>query len=39
MRKTLRKEIRVLGIDDSPFIRKKTKNVLVVGTFFRGGKS
>jgi len=34
----MRKEIRVLGIDDSPFIRKKDKNVLVIGTFFRGGK-
>ena len=34
----MRQEIRVLGIDDSPFDRQKGKNVLVVGTFFRGGK-
>ena len=34
----MRNEIRVLGIDDGPFTRNKEKNVLVVGTFFRGGK-
>ena len=34
----MRKAIRVLGIDDSPFDRYKDKTVLVVGTFFRGGK-
>jgi hypothetical protein len=33
----MRKEIRVLGIDDSPFGKSKYKDVLVVGTFFRGG--
>jgi len=32
----MRKEIRVLGIDDSPFKRNQN-NVLLVGTFFRGG--
>jgi uncharacterized protein len=32
----MKKEIRVLGIDDSPF-EKNTKEVLVIGTFFRGG--
>lgn len=32
----MRKEIRILGIDDSPFERN-SKNVLVIATFFRGG--
>lgn len=34
----MRKEIRVLGIDDSAFDKHKDKTVLVVGTFFRGGR-
>lgn len=38
MRQHMRKEIRVLGIDDSPFDRKKYTDVLVVGAFFRGGR-
>jgi hypothetical protein len=33
----MKKEIRVIGIDDSPFDKFKDKEVLVVGTFFRGG--
>ena len=33
----LKKEIRILGIDDSPFKKFKKGNVLVVGTLFRGG--
>lgn len=33
----MKSEIRVLGIDDSPHTFK-TKHVLVIGTFFRGGK-
>lgn len=33
----MKSEIRVLGIDDSPF-EFRSRNVLVVGTFFRGGK-
>ncbi len=33
----MKKEIRILGIDDAPFIRKQKKKVLVVGTIFRGG--
>ncbi len=33
----LKKEIRVLGIDDSPFKKFQKDNVLVVGTIFRGG--
>jgi uncharacterized protein len=34
----MRNEIRVLGIDDSPFDPYKKKNVLVVAVFYRGGK-
>jgi hypothetical protein len=33
----MKKEIRVLGIDDAPFDKFKKGNVLVVGTIFRGG--
>ena len=33
----LKKEIRVIGIDDAPFNKFKKGNVLVVGTIFRGG--
>jgi uncharacterized protein len=33
----LKKEIRVIGIDDSPFKKFKNGKVLVVGTIFRGG--
>jgi len=33
----LKKEIRVIGIDDSPFNKFKKGKVLVVGTIFRGG--
>ncbi|MEA2036179.1 MAG: DUF99 family protein [Nanoarchaeota archaeon] len=32
-----KKEIRILGIDDSPFKKFGRGNVLVVGTIFRGG--
>ncbi len=32
-----KKEIRTLGIDDSPFKKFKKGNILVVGTIFRGG--
>jgi len=34
----LKDEIRVIGIDDSPFRKFKRGQVLVVGTIFRGGK-
>ncbi len=34
----MRKEVRVLGIDDSPFEKKKNQDVLVIGTYFRGGQ-
>lgn len=33
----LKKQIRILGIDDAPFIRYRKGNVLVIGAFFRGG--
>ena len=33
----LKKEIRVIGIDDSPFNKFDNSNVLVVGVIFRGG--
>ncbi|MDP2750212.1 MAG: DUF99 family protein [Nanoarchaeota archaeon] len=32
----IKKEIRILGIDDAPFEKDKSKDVLVVGTIFRG---
>ena len=35
----LKREIRILGIDDSPFDKFKDKKSLVIGTFFRGGSS
>ena len=35
--KMLKKEIRVVGIDDSPFNKFKDKEVLVVGVVMRGG--
>ena len=33
----MKKEVRVLGIDDSPFNKFKDKTCLIVGTFYRGG--
>jgi len=36
--KTPRKELRVIGIDDSPFDKHKKGNCRVIGTIFRGGK-
>lgn len=33
----IKKEIRVIGIDDSPFKKFKRGKVLVIGTIFRGG--
>jgi endonuclease V-like protein UPF0215 family len=35
--KEYRKEIRLLGIDDSPFDKFKDKECLVIGTVYRGG--
>lgn len=34
----MKKEVRILGIDDAPFDRFKKGNVLVVGAMFRGGQ-
>ncbi|MFC1769103.1 DUF99 family protein [Nanoarchaeota archaeon] len=34
-----KKEVRVMGIDDSPFDKKKKGDVLVIGTVYRGGSS
>jgi len=33
----MKKEIRILGIDDSPFDKFKDKEVLVIGAFYKGG--
>ncbi len=33
----LKKEIRVLGIDDAPFDKFRGKETMLIGTFFRGG--
>ena len=33
----MKREIRILGIDDSPFDKFSDKQVLVIGTVFRGG--
>ena len=33
----LKREIRVIGIDDGPFNKFKDKEVLVIGTLYRGG--
>ena len=33
----VKKEIRILGIDDASFDRFKDKDVLVIGTIYRGG--
>lgn len=35
----LKKETRVIGIDDSPFDKKVKGETLVIGTIFRGGSS
>lgn len=35
----VKKEIRILGIDDAPFTKGESKEVLVIGTIFRGGES
>lgn len=31
-------EIRIVGIDDSPFDRSKQRSIIVIGTVYRGGK-
>ncbi|MBI2176495.1 DUF99 family protein [Candidatus Woesearchaeota archaeon] len=35
----IKKEARILGIDDSPFDKFRDREVLIIGTFFRGGSS
>ena len=35
----LKKEARILGIDDSPFDKFRDKKTLIIGTFFRGSSS
>lgn len=35
----IKKEARILGIDDSPFNKFRDREVLIIGTFFRGGGS
>ena len=37
MRKHLRREVRVIGIDDGPFFKFRKGRVIVVGTVYRGG--
>ena len=37
--KYLKKEIRVIGIDDAPHKFKGKGNVILIGTVFRGGSS
>ena len=34
----IKKETRILGIDDSPFDKFRDKKVLIIGTVFRGGE-
>ncbi|MCD6547553.1 MAG: DUF99 family protein [Nanoarchaeota archaeon] len=36
--KEIKSEIRIIGIDDSPFKKGKKQKVLVIGAVFRGGK-
>jgi len=35
---SLKKEIRILGIDDAPFDFRKDKETMLIGTIFRGGE-
>ncbi len=35
----MKKEIRLLGVDDAPFDKFKDKKTLIIGAFFRGGSS
>ncbi len=37
MKRIIKKEIRILGIDDAPFNKYKDKKCMIVGTVFRGG--
>lgn len=35
----MKKEIRLLGVDDAPFDKFKDRKTLIIGVFFRGGSS
>jgi len=37
MKKHLRREARVIGIDDGPFFKFRRGNAMIVGTIYRGG--
>lgn len=37
MKKHIKKELRILGVDDGPFNKFKNKECLVIATIFRGG--
>jgi len=34
----MKKEIRILGIDDAPFNKFKDRNTFIVGVVYRGGQ-
>lgn len=34
----MKQEIRILGIDDSPFLKNKSKTTKLIGVFMRGGR-
>ena len=36
--KTVKKEIRIIGIDDSPFKPKQEGHIMIIGTIHRGGR-
>jgi len=36
-KRTVKSEIRIIGIDDSPFSHKKKEDILILGTIYRGG--
>ncbi len=38
MRQHIRKEVRVIGIDDGPFFKFRKGNVFIIGTIYRGGQ-
>ncbi len=38
-KKEPKREIRLLGIDDAPFDKFRDRKTIIIGTFFRGGKS
>lgn len=36
-KRVVKDEIRIIGIDDSPFSHKKKEDILILGTIYRGG--